>query len=170
MYILPTVTDSRFSWISGRGEWPEILFHVQTPRKVCSRAGAQTHEPLICVGLTGDCADEYDELEKQLFRHSYASMKGDHAFKACPVVYINFVPTNQIIFKNNIFKIDLSHTVSSIRLFKYSQHEPVDIIPSKFEPPHDKTNKMTCAPSEDSDQPGHSPSLIRVFAVRFMSS
>ena len=35
-----------------------------------------------------------------------------------------------------------------------------------FEPPHDKTNKMACAPSEDSDQPGHSPSLIRVFAVR----
>ena len=31
--------------------------------------------------------------------------------------------------------------------------------------PHDKTNKMT-APSEDSDQPGHKPSLIRVFAVR----
>ena len=25
---------------------------------------------------------------------------------------------------------------------------------------------MTCAPSEDSDQPGHPPSLIRVFAVR----
>ena len=34
-----------------------------------------------------------------------------------------------------------------------------------YEPPHDKTNKMTCAPSEDSDQPGHKPSLIRVFAV-----
>ena len=24
-----------------------------------------------------------------------------------------------------------------------------------YKPPHDKTNKMTCAPSEDSDQPGH---------------
>ena len=35
-----------------------------------------------------------------------------------------------------------------------------------FEPPHDKTNKMACAPSEDSDQPGYPPSLIRVFAVR----
>ena len=35
-----------------------------------------------------------------------------------------------------------------------------------FEPPHDKTNKMTCAPSEDSDQHWHPPSLIRVFAVR----
>ena len=31
--------------------------------------------------------------------------------------------------------------------------------------PCDKTNKMACAPSEDSDQPGHPPSLIRVFAV-----
>ena len=35
-----------------------------------------------------------------------------------------------------------------------------------FGPPRDKTNKMTCAPSEDSDQPRHPPSLIRVFAVR----
>ena len=34
------------------------------------------------------------------------------------------------------------------------------------EPPHDKTNKMAIAPSEDTDQPGHAPSLIRVFAVR----
>ena len=35
----------------------------------------------------------------------------------------------------------------------------------RFEPPHYKTNKMTCASSEDSDQPGHQPSLIRVFTV-----
>ena len=35
----------------------------------------------------------------------------------------------------------------------------------KIEPRHDKTNKIICAPSEDSDQPGHSPSLIRVCAV-----
>ena len=31
---------------------------------------------------------------------------------------------------------------------------------STFEPQHDKTNKMACALSEDSDQPGHPPSLI----------
>ena len=35
-----------------------------------------------------------------------------------------------------------------------------------YELQQDKTNKMTCAPSEDSRQPGHLPSLIRVFAVR----
>ena len=27
-------------------------------------------------------------------------------------------------------------------------------------PPHDKTNKVECTPSKDSDQPGHPPSLI----------
>ena len=31
---------------------------------------------------------------------------------------------------------------------------------------HDKTYKMACVPSKDSDQPGHPPSLIRVFTVR----
>ena len=30
---------------------------------------------------------------------------------------------------------------------------------SENESPHDKTNKVTCAPSEDSDQPGHLISL-----------
>ena len=29
---------------------------------------------------------------------------------------------------------------------------------------------MTCAPGKDSDQPGHPPSLIRVFAVHLMGS
>ena len=42
--------------------------------------------------------------------------------------------------------------------------------PDKNEPQHDKTNKKTCAPSEDSDQPGHPPSLIRAFAVRSTDS
>ena len=35
-----------------------------------------------------------------------------------------------------------------------------------IEPSHDKTKKMACVPSEDSDQPGHPPSLIRASAVR----
>ena len=39
-----------------------------------------------------------------------------------------------------------------------------------YEPQHDKTNKMTCASSEGSDQSGHPPSLIRVFVVRSVGS
>ena len=46
----------------------------------------------------------------------------------------------------------------------------VDSGKKHFEPPHDKINKMTFGPSEDSDQPGHPPSLIIVFAVRSMGS
>ena len=59
----------------------------------------------------------------------------------------------------------------------------VDSRKKHFEPPHDKTNRMTFVPSEDSDQPGHPPSLIRmsdqpghppslirVFAVRLLGS
>ena len=37
-------------------------------------------------------------------------------------------------------------------------HKFGDIL--TFELPHDKTNKMACASSEDPDQPGHPPSLI----------
>ena len=39
-------------------------------------------------------------------------------------------------------------------------------INSENELPHDKMNKMACVSSEDSDQPGHPPSPIGVFAVR----
>ena len=39
-----------------------------------------------------------------------------------------------------------------------------------IEPPRDKTNKIACAPSEDSDQPRHPHSLIKVFTVRSMGS
>ena len=52
----------------------------------------------------------------------------------------------------------------------YSKHSlPVvseNTVQMLGESEQDKTNKMTCASSEDSDQPGHPPSLIRVFAVR----
>ena len=46
----------------------------------------------------------------------------------------------------------------------YCQH--VEKVSSSNEPSHDKTNKMACAPSKDSDQSGHLPTLIRVFALR----
>ena len=36
--------------------------------------------------------------------------------------------------------------------------------------PHDKINKMICAPSKDSDWPRHPSSLIRVFTVGSMGS
>ena len=48
---------------------------------------------------------------------------------------------------------------------QYSQDLSVAFPRSIYEPPHDKTNKMACAPSKDSDQPGHLHSLISVFNI-----
>ena len=39
-----------------------------------------------------------------------------------------------------------------------------------IEPPHDKTNKIACVPSKDSDESGHPSSPIRVFTVWSMGS
>ena len=53
---------------------------------------------------------------------------------------------------------------------KFFLRRLTELNPRQFEMQHDKTNKIACAPSKDSDQPGHPPSLISVFAVRFMGS
>ena len=49
---------------------------------------------------------------------------------------------------------------------QYSVKQTTDLEQNMTEPPCDKTNKMACEPSDDSDQPGHPPSLNRVFSVR----
>ena len=55
-------------------------------------------------------------------------------------------------------------------IFSYGYIKVIDMVSVglqlQYDPPHDKTNKVACAPSEDSDQPGHPPSLIRAFVLR----
>ena len=46
----------------------------------------------------------------------------------------------------------------------------LDSRKNHFEPPQDKTDKMTFVPREDSDQPGQPSSLNRVFPVCSMGS
>ena len=59
-----------------------------------------------------------------------------------------------------VYKLYLMPLETQVSCFVYSL----------FEPHRDKTSEMACAPSEDSDQPGHPPSLIKVFAVRSVGS
>ena len=47
--------------------------------------------------------------------------------------------------------------INFISVVKQSQKKKCSL---NNEPRHEKTNEMTFAPSEDSDQPGHPPSLI----------
>ena len=58
----------------------------------------------------------------------------------------------------------MSTVVNPIHISVREVQEMVRNTKNKNEPPHDKTNKMTVCPA-DSNQPGHLPSLIRVFAV-----
>ena len=67
-----------------------------------------------------------------------------------------------------------THTVGphakSLANFTGLTHIPYGPVRTRMvhihEPQHDKINKLTFAPSDDSDQPGHPLSLTRVFAVR----
>ena len=45
-------------------------------------------------------------------------------------------------------------------LYQWKGHSVVKILQKRFEPSHDGTNNVACMPSQDSDQPGHSPGLI----------
>ena len=65
---------------------------------------------------------------------------------ALPVVWDFFREHINVIFERYFLLLDL--------IFKIN------------EPAHDKTYNKTCATSEDSDQPAHPRSLIRVFAGR----
>ena len=83
-------------------------------------------------------------------------------------MYINIPPQYDIVSMANDFILGSMRNVKHVMKCICAAY--VDSRKKHFEPPHDKTNKMTFVPSEDSDHPGHPPSLIRVFAVRSMGS
>ena len=63
---------------------------------------------------------------------------------------------------NLCFSRDVTKYILTVIEFTYDEYDHLLF----FEPPHDKINKIICAHSEDSDQPGR----IRVSAVRSMGS
>ena len=69
-----------------------------------------------------------------------------------PVVVSNGLKVQEGVRKI-ITEFDLKATDKDTKVIRISEYEPL----------HDKTNKMVCVPSEDSDQPEHPPSLIKVF-------
>ena len=88
----------------------------------------------------------------------WVDAQADLSFRWVHTHFVGFIMSRLIL----IVKILSS---PSMALFYYFTLIQLILFSSLYEPPHDKTNKMACAPSEDSDQPGHPSSLIRVFAV-----
>ena len=83
-------------------------------------------------------------------------------------MYINIPSQYDIVSMAKRFHIVFLRNVKNVMKCICAAY--VDSRKKHFEPAHDKTNKMTFVPSEDSDQPGHLPSLIRVFAVHSVGS
>ena len=54
-----------------------------------------------------------------------------------------------------ISSVSLFLFFQGLKLFKAHNIVQSFIKEKRFEPSHDKPNKMACAPSEDSGQPGH---------------
>ena len=56
--------------------------------------------------------------------------------------------------------LQIGHEIIFMIILSLTLIQVGQLLVKSYEPPCDKTNKMACAPSEDSDQPGHLPSLI----------
>ena len=72
--------------------------------------------------------------------------------------------------KNEFAEDEMYHNLMKWLNYPLSSNTHQICFYEAIELPHHKTNKMICVPSEDSDQPGHPPSLIRVFAVLSLGS
>ena len=62
----------------------------------------------------------------------------------------------------HLMSLQFTWDVITLVLLGYDKN----VFIKRYDPPHDKTDKMACAPSEDSDQPWHLSTLIRFFAAR----
>ena len=68
-------------------------------------------------------------------------------------MYINIPSQYDIVSMAKRFHIGSARNVQNV--MKYICAAYVDPRKKHFEPPHDKTSKMTFVPSEDPDQPWH---------------
>ena len=93
-----------------------------------------------------------------IFAHAYIYAKEEESLS----LYIYLMCCYRVLVELLIFLPMPTSTLKKKKL----RHKIVRERNRKSKSFDDKTNKMTYAPSEDSDQPGHPPNLIRVFAVR----
>ena len=138
--------------------------------RILQSKGLGLHIGTVYIGCP-TCANEVallalspDELQIMLYEAFNYSQK--HRYQIPPIE--TSVVAISIYKLNEDLKWTLGENV--INRFERSVHIGITRAGKKEtslnEPPHDKTNEVACAPSEDSDQLGHPPSLIRVFAVR----
>ena len=101
----------------------------------------------------------YYWITVQKLQHA-ASETGN--FSTCPFSFETTFETNSMGIPNHHFKNSLQQLMHLWLCMPHYNSACFKGEYMKYEPPHDKTNKIAYAPSEDSDQPGHPrmPKLI----------
>ena len=138
-------------------------------------------ELILCVDVLPD-----DWLQKRLERLCISYILHDSVRIICTCLILKqnlyfrdssaFV-TRQERKNHNIVNRTKTRSLCVLKLYHRLYYCKNDYFPV-LDNQHDRNNwaatwqnqQSECAPSEDSDQPGHPPSLIRVFAVRLMGS
>ena len=111
------------------------------------------------------CQHEASKITNTIVRNYFSSV----VYRACNITHTIEKPIAALsVSSEKKFPLVSMRNVKNV--MKCISVAYVDSRKKHFDPPHDKTNKVTSVPSDDSDQPGHMPSLIRVFAVRSMDS
>ena len=97
------------------------------------------------------------------------------SFKPCLVFYAGDSLKSELKYQYKVWKqhtcIKDWYSISEKKLCKKNATHSFEIVTPVEQMSRDMINQQSdCVPSEDSDQPGHPPSLIRVFAVRSVGS
>ena len=128
----------------------------------------------ICLHVNRDWLDLYVNIDRSVREHTKTHTCQTEADRAGAIYFVrrSFVFCNVVAETSAQVMVRRQITRSICRIFPVvaiglSVGSTLVVSPT-YEPQHYKQNDM-CA-QRRSDQPGHPPSLIRVFAVRTMGS
>ena len=141
---------------------------------VCLTCSLLSRASPFRIYLHERCLSRWIETQ---FQNIFVSFKSSYS-----IMFLHFCHNfRRIIWEENVkliqhHNLEADRGVHTYRLGMNEYGDMVRFIAQRFpgytfrgrqhlqtESAHDKTYKMACASSEDSDQPGHPPSLIRVF-------
>ena len=188
MHILSPLTDNCSSWISGRRKnGGRNVFMTKSPRKNVPDVGIELGATCMPSRHASDRATApmpgthgliWEGNKGSWYINTYLPLP--HQFPtqvttlgqpdACTIPPTTYKITGGDIKIQNWKSYTCTRNSSNSAKPPLEDYEQVYIVhtgfagrkpTSNYEPHRDKTNKMAYAPSQDSDQPGHPPSLIR---------
>ena len=125
------------------------------PRKKVS----QSITKVLAAHSRWHMANSLQNTDKKIFLFWNDSEHGDTP-KSC---YQNMPQGISLLICRQLDRFAIKHSQTQnngLPFYVHCKRLIRSLFHKKMEPRHEKTNKMTCTHNEDSDQPGHPPSLL----------